>query len=139
MWIFSYRFLGLLLNYQCLRYLDQRRFTNEKKQVIVFFILERDWPHPDAFRTTRSRRIYFELDNYTGTPSPLMQSRRLSRQLLPVLVFPTKLTNPTGSWTLAMISSASWLIYILPLGLIFMSCTGLPVFSWLILFWSNSL
>lgn len=139
MWRFLYRFLDLLLNYLCLQYLLSMRFTNEKKQIVVFFILKRHWPHPYALGATRSWRVNFKLSYLIVTPSPLMQSRRLRRQLLPVLVFPTKLTNPTGSLTLAMISSASWLISILPLGLILMSWTGLPIFSWLLWFWSISL
>ena len=136
MWIFLHHFLDLLLNYPRLRYLLRIRFTNEKKQIVIFFILKRYGPHPYTLRATRSWRINFKLVYYIITPFPLIQSRRLRRQLLPVLVFPAKLTNPTGSLTFAIISSASGLISIFPFGLILISCTGLPTFSLLLLFWS---
>lgn len=124
-WIFFDRYLHSFRGCPFLQCLSKSTSTKEEHEIIVLVVEVWLWPHPYALGATRSRRVYFELYYSTNTPSGI-PNILLRRQLLPVLIFPTKLTNPTGSLQEEIISIASCIIYIFPFGFILMSCMAFP-------------
>lgn len=83
-------------------------------------------PHPDALRAALHCRVHSKLNGVRGTPLPARPSMRFSRQLLPVRILPTTLTNATSVLQEAIIESASSLSSTWPLRCTLSSWTGRP-------------
>ena len=71
--------------------------VHKKHEAVLFLVEDGLRPNPNSLSAARYRWVYFELHHISCTPSPVRFISLLSKQLLPVLIFPTMLVKPTST------------------------------------------